>query len=58
MLPSPPLMGNLNKNAARNEVNCLKADFEQLCSEGKVTSESKVVMSSLFMIVKLYCLSS
>jgi transposase len=46
-------MANLDKNSVRNEVRRLKADFEQLCAEGKITSESKVVMSSLFMIVEL-----
>jgi len=46
-------MANLDKNSVRNEVSRLKADFEQLCTEGKITSESKVVMSSLFMIVEL-----
>ena len=39
------------------EVSRLKADFEQLCTEGKITSESKVVMSSLFMIVELIHMS-
>jgi len=46
-------MANLDKNSVRNEVSRLKAGFEQLCTEGKITSESKVVMSSLFMIVEL-----
>ena len=46
-------MANLDKNSVRNEVSRLKAGFEQLCTEGKITSESKVVMSSLFIIVEL-----
>jgi len=46
-------MANLDKNSVRNEVSRLKADFEQLCTEGKITSESKVLMGSLFMIVEL-----
>ena len=46
-------MANLDKTSVRNEVSRLKADFEQLCTEGKITSESKVLMGSLFMIVEL-----
>jgi len=46
-------MASLDKSSVRNEVSRLKADFEQLCTEGKITSESKVLMSSLFMIVEL-----
>lgn len=46
-------MASLDKTSVRNEVSRLKADFEQLCIDGKITSESKVLMSSLFMIVEL-----
>jgi hypothetical protein len=31
----------------------LKTDFENLCAEGKITSESKALMLSMFMIVEL-----
>ena len=46
-------MASLDKTSVRNEVNRLKADFEKLCSEGKITSESKVLMNSMFMIIEL-----
>jgi len=46
-------MASLDKTSVRNEVSRLKADFEKLCSEGKITSESKVLMNSMFMIIEL-----
>jgi transposase len=46
-------MASLDKQSVRNEVARLKADFEQLCRDGKITHESKVLMGSLFMIVEL-----
>ena len=46
-------MANLDKSSIRNEVSRLKADFEQLCADGKITSESKVLMNSMFMIIEL-----
>ena len=46
-------MANLDKSTVRNEVSRLKADFEQLCTDGKITSESKALMNSMFMIIEL-----
>ncbi len=46
-------MASLDKSTVRNEVSRLKDDFEQLCADGKVTSESKVLMNSMFMIIEL-----
>ena len=46
-------MANLDKLTVRNEVSRLKDDFEQLCADGKITSESKVLMNSMFMIIEL-----
>ncbi len=46
-------MANLDKTTVRNEVSRLKDDFEQLCVDGKITSESKVLMNSMFMIIEL-----
>jgi len=46
-------MANLDKTTVRNEVSRLKDDFEQLCANGKITSESKVLMNSMFMIIEL-----
>lgn len=46
-------MASVDKTSVRNEVSRLKADFEKLCTEDKVTSEIKVLMSSMFMIIEL-----
>ena len=46
-------MASLDKTSVRAEVSRLKTDFEQLCAEGKITSESKALMLSMFLIVEL-----
>jgi hypothetical protein len=46
-------MASLDKSSVRNEVSRLKADFEKLCAEGKITCESQAIMNSLFMMVEL-----
>jgi len=46
-------MANLDKSTVRNEVSRLKDDFEQLCADGKINSESKVLMNSMLMIIEL-----
>lgn len=46
-------MANLDKASVRTEVSRLKADFEKLCVEGKITGESQAIMNSLFMVVEL-----
>jgi transposase len=46
-------MANLDKASVRSEVSRLKADFEKLCAEGKITGESQAIMNSLFMVVEL-----
>jgi len=46
-------MANLDKASVRTEVSRLKADFEKLCAEGKITFESQAMMNSLFMVVEL-----
>ena len=46
-------MANIDKLSVRNEVSRLRADFEQLCTEGTITSETRVLMNSMFMIVEL-----
>jgi hypothetical protein len=46
-------MASLDKTSVRTEVSRLKTDFEQLCAEEKMTSESKALMLSMFMIVEL-----
>ncbi len=46
-------MASIDKSSVRSEVARLKADFEQLCSDDKVTAEVKVLMGSMFMIIEL-----
>ena len=46
-------MGTMNKISVREEIERLKNDFEQLCSAGKVSPETRVVMNSLLVVVEL-----
>lgn len=46
-------MAIADKNTVRNEVDKLKADFSQLCADGKVTGEVKLLMNSMMMIIEL-----
>jgi transposase len=46
-------VAGIDKTSIRNEVGRLKAEFEQVCREGKVSPEIKTIMKSLFMIVEL-----
>ena len=46
-------MASVDKTSVRNEVGRLKADFEQLCTEGNITHEVKILMNSMFMIIEL-----
>lgn len=46
-------MASIDKTSVRTEVGRLKTDFEKLCSEGKITAESKALMLGMFMIVEL-----
>ena len=43
----------VDKTSVREELECLKQDFEQLCSDGKVTQEVRLVMNSLLVVVEL-----
>lgn len=46
-------MATIDKSSVREEVTNLKAQFEQLGAEGKMSSEAKVLFSSLLLIVDL-----
>lgn len=46
-------MASMDKTSVRNEVSRLKAEFTQLCAEGKVTTDILVIMNSLFMLLEL-----
>jgi transposase len=46
-------MATVNKISVREEIERLKHDFEQLCSAGKVSPETRVVMNSLLVVVEL-----
>ncbi len=46
-------MASIDKLTVRNEVSRLKADFDQLCTDGDIKKELKVLMNSMFMIIEL-----
>ena len=46
-------MAIVDKKYVREEVDKVKADFDQLCESGKISPESKVLFSSMFMIMNL-----
>ncbi len=46
-------MATMNKTSVRKEVDRLKQEFYELCSDGKVSSAIRVVMNSLRVIVEL-----
>ena len=46
-------MATMDKTGVREEVERLKREFEQLCVDGKVTPETRVVMNSLLVVVEL-----
>jgi len=46
-------VASLDKTSVKDEVGRLKADFDRLGSEGKVSSEIQAIMNSLFMIIEL-----
>ncbi|VAW58682.1 hypothetical protein MNBD_GAMMA08-1471, partial [hydrothermal vent metagenome] len=46
-------MASVDKTSVRNEVSRVKADFKQLCDEGNVSGEVKMLMNSMFMIIEL-----
>jgi transposase len=46
-------MATMNKTSVREEVDRLKREFEQLCSEGKVPAETQALMRSMLVVVDL-----
>jgi len=46
-------MATLNKTSVREEVDRLKQEFDELCSDGKVSPEIRAVMGSLLVVVDL-----
>lgn len=46
-------MASIDKSSVKNEIGRLKADFEMLCTQGKVSAEIRVLMNSMLMIVEL-----
>lgn len=46
-------MATVDKTSVREEVDRLKKEFEQLCSDGKVSSEIQVVVNSLLVVMNL-----
>lgn len=46
-------MASLNKTTVRTEVDKLKADFQKLSSDGKLSAEVLVLINSLMLILDL-----
>lgn len=46
-------MANLDKTSVRSEVEAVKANFDRLKSEGKISSEAQVLMNSMLVIIEL-----
>ncbi len=46
-------MATVDKISVRNEVNRLKADFDTLCVDGKISGEIKALMNSMLLIMTL-----
>lgn len=46
-------MATVNKTSIREEIDRLKQEFEQLCATGKVSSEIRIMMNSLLVVVEL-----
>jgi len=43
-------VANLDKTSVESEVNVVKADFDRLKSEGKISSEVQMLMNSMLLI--------
>jgi hypothetical protein len=46
-------MATLDKTSVRAEIDRLKTEFEQLCSDGKVSAETQTVVKSLLVVIEL-----
>jgi len=46
-------VASIDKKYVRQEVDKVKADFDKLCESGKISHETKVLFSSMFMIMNL-----
>jgi hypothetical protein len=46
-------MATIDKIRVREEVDHLKREFEQLCADGKVAPDTRVVVNSLLAVVEL-----
>ena len=46
-------MGTMNKTSIREEIERLQDDLKPLCSAGKVSPETRVVMNCLLVVVEL-----
>ena len=50
---SNDFVASVDKQYVREEVDKVKADFDKLCESGKISTESQVLFSSMFMIMNL-----
>ena len=46
-------MANIDKKSVREEVDKVKTEFDKLCDAGKITTEAKLLMGSMLMIMEL-----
>ena len=46
-------MATVNKSSLRAEFDALKARFESLCAEGKMSAESRALVDALLMLFEL-----
>ncbi len=46
-------MATIDKTSVRTEIDRLKTEFEQLCSDGKVSPDTRVVVNSMLVIIEL-----
>ena len=46
-------MSSVNKHSLREEVDTLKAQFERLCTEGKMGSESRALFQAMLTLFNL-----
>jgi len=46
-------MANIDKTSVRKQIDAIKAEFEQLRGQGKVTPEVHALMNSMLLIIDL-----
>lgn len=47
-------MGSVNKQSVREEVERIKSEFDRLSADKRINSETKMLISSMFMLINLF----